>query len=77
MTIKSDLQRIALFYRQDGDIDRAVKEYKQDVALPTNETPKTKKAYLKKQILHPPLSKKALTLHQFFYNLYHEEFKIL
>ena len=37
-----------------------VKEYKLGVALPTNETPKTKKVYQKKQILPPPLSNKTL-----------------
>ena len=42
-----------------------------------NMTPKTKKAYQKKQILPPPLQKKNLSLQQDFYNLYHEGFKIL
>ena len=42
-----------------------------------NETPKTKKAYLKKQILPPHFQIKPLSLHQDFYNLYHEGFKIM
>lgn len=30
MSIKKDLQRIAYFYRHDDDVERAIKEYKQD-----------------------------------------------
>ena len=52
-----------------------VKEYKLGVALPTNETPKTKKVYQKKQILPPPLSNKTLNFAPgFFKILYHEGF---
>ena len=42
---------------------KIVKEYKLGVALPTNETPKTKKVYQKKQILPPHFQIKPLTLH--------------
>lgn len=31
MSIKRDLERIAYFYRHDDDVERAIKEYKQDM----------------------------------------------
>lgn len=31
MTIKSDLERIAYYYRCDGDVGRAITEYKRDM----------------------------------------------
>ena len=31
MTIKSDLERIAYFYRCDDDVERAINEYKKDM----------------------------------------------
>ena len=46
-----------------------VKEYKLGVALPTNETPKTKKVYQKKQILPPPLSNKTLIFAPDFFKI--------